>query len=122
MIRLFKLFLGLVAFVAFAYFGATVRLGDQTLFGHLHAIAGTKESQELVDGTKRAAEPLVDGVRRRIAGAPAGGGSATPGEATAEGPPAASPDAGPPHETISAGDRQKLRRLIGSADQLHANR
>jgi hypothetical protein len=41
------------------------------LFGHLHAIAGTKESQELFDGTKESAKPLVDDVRRRIAGSPA---------------------------------------------------
>jgi hypothetical protein len=36
----------------------------------LHNIAGTKESQELFDGTKESAKPLVDNVRRRIAGSP----------------------------------------------------
>jgi hypothetical protein len=102
MIRLFKLCFGLAAFCAFAWFGTTVQLGDRTLFGHLRAIAQTKESQELVDGTKRAAEPLVDGVKRRVTGAPPVA--------------AAAPDAGAaPQERVSAADRRQLRRIISSA-------
>jgi hypothetical protein len=124
MIRLFKLCLGLAGFVAFCWFGATVKLGSRSLFAHLRAIADTKESQELVDGTKHAAEPLVDGVRRRITG------HAAPSEATAQGPRGASPDggasggttAGDPEEKLTAADRQRLRRLIGSADRTHASR
>jgi hypothetical protein len=129
MIRLFKLCLGLAGFVAFCWFGATVKLGSRTLFAHLRAIADTKESQELVDGTKHAAEPLVDGVRRRITGHPA------PSEATAQGPRGASADggAGPgaggagatssdPEEKLTAADRQRLRRLLGSAERTHASR
>ena len=42
MFRLLKLCLSLAGFVAFAWFGATVKLGDRTLFGHLYAIAETK--------------------------------------------------------------------------------
>ena len=101
MFRLLKLCVALAAFCAFAWFGTTVQLGDRTLFGHLRAIAQTKESQELVDGTKRAAEPLVDGVKRRVTGAP---------------PVAAAPDAGAaPQEKVSAADRRQLRRIISSA-------
>ena len=105
MIRLFKLCVGLAAFCAFAWFGTTVQLGDRTLFAHLRAIAQTKESQELVDGTKRAAEPLVDGVKRRVTGAAA--------------PVAAAPEAGvhagAPQENVSSAERRQLRRIISSA-------
>src|SRR5882762_7886141 len=66
MFRLLKLCMSLAAFLVVAWFGATVKLGDRTLFEHLHAIGQTKESQELVDGTKKAAEPLVDDVKRRV--------------------------------------------------------
>jgi hypothetical protein len=58
-------------FAGFCWFGTQVQLGPHTLFGHLHAIAGTRESQELFDGTRASARPLVDDVRRRIAGVPA---------------------------------------------------
>jgi len=100
--RLIKLGVALVGFVAFAWFGATVKLGSQTLFEHLHAIGQTKESQELVDGTKQAAGPLVDDVRRRI------GSKAEP---------ATAPDAGAPEERVSASDQHQLRRLIRKVDR-----
>jgi hypothetical protein len=111
MFRMIKVMFMMAAFVALAWFGSTVKLGDRTLFGHLRAIGNTKESQELVDGTKQSAKPLVDDVRRRIAG-----------ETTTPAPPASpagatTPDAGPPQETVTAGDRRRLRRLIGAADQ-----
>ena len=64
MFRLLKLCLSLAGFLAFAWFGMTVKLGERTLFEHLHAIGQTKESKELVDGTKHAAGPLVDDVKR----------------------------------------------------------
>ena len=66
MFRLFKLGVALIGFAAFAWFGVTVKLGSQTLFQHLRAISQTKESQELVDGTRQAAGPLADDVRRRF--------------------------------------------------------
>ena len=68
MFRLIKLAIGLVGLMAFAWFGITVKLGERTLFQHVRAIGQTKESQELVDGTRQAAGPLVDDVRRRFTG------------------------------------------------------
>jgi hypothetical protein len=65
-----KLVAAVALFAGFCWFGTQVQLGSHTLFGHLHAIAGTQESQDLFDGTKESAKPLVDDVRRRIAGAP----------------------------------------------------
>jgi len=58
-------------FAGFCWVGTHLQLGPHTLFGHLRAIAQTKESQDLFDGTRESARPLVDDVRRRIAGVPA---------------------------------------------------
>ena len=104
MFRLFKLGVALIGFAAFAWFGVTVKLGSQTLFQHLRAISQTKESQDLVDGTRRAAGPLADDVRRRFK------------EGTADKP---APDAGvgPPEERVSAADRQALHHLIRRVDR-----
>ena len=104
MFRLIKLGITLVGFAAFAWFGVTVKLGSQTLFQHLRAIGQTKESQQLVDGTREAAGPLVDDVRRRFK------------EGTAD---RSAPDggAGAPEERVSAADRQALHHLIRRVDR-----
>src|SRR5260370_27761949 len=105
-----KFLFGLVLVAAFAWFGATVTLGSHTLFGHLQAISHTKESQDLLDGTKKSAQPLVDDVRRRIAGTPEAKAEEKPVEA------AVKPDPGPPQQTISTADRPKLLNLLGHTD------
>ncbi len=64
-----KLVAMVALFAGFCWFGTQVTLGSHTLFGHLHAIAGTTEAHDLFDGTRESAKPLVDDVRRRIAGA-----------------------------------------------------
>src|ERR1043165_9258543 len=87
MVRLVAL---VALFAGFCWFGTQVPLGSHTLFGHLHAIAGTRESQDLFDGTRESAKPLVDNVRRRIAGAP----DSTPSTAPASRMHDAHPDAG----------------------------
>jgi hypothetical protein len=58
-------------FAGFCWVGTHFTLGSHTLFGHLRAIAQTKESQDMFDGARQSAGPLVDDVRRRIAGVPA---------------------------------------------------
>src|SRR5436190_11574606 len=63
--KLAKLFIGLLGLGAFAWLGLTVPLGDKTLFGHLSAIGQSKESQQLVRGTKQ----KVGDLKKRIAGA-----------------------------------------------------
>jgi hypothetical protein len=119
--RLIKLGITLVGLAAFAWFGVTVKLGSMTLFQHLRAIGQTKESQELVDGTRQAAGPLVDDVRRMFqVGTKDGTKVATkvgkdgPQERTAA---KAAPDEGPPEEHVSAADRQALHRLIRRVDR-----
>lgn len=109
MFRILKLVIGLVALVAFVWFGANVPLGSQTLFQHLQAIGRTRETQDLLDGTRRSAQPIVDGVRKRLGGSNAENDSLkTP------------PDAGgPPAEQISQADRQRLRKVLGAGHQAH---
>jgi hypothetical protein len=102
--RLFKLGVALMGLAAFAWFGATVKLGSQTLFQHLRAIGETKASQDLVDGTKQAAAPLVDDVRRHI----------TSKTESAAAPP---PGRGGPEERLSSSERHELHRLIRKVDR-----
>src|ERR1700742_3276995 len=104
MFRLLKLCMSLAGFVAFAWFGATVKLGSRTLFEHLHAIGETKESQELVDGTKRAAEPLVDDVKRRIGHKGDKGDKGDKSERHAQ-LPAVPPDAGVAQDDFSPSEK-----------------
>jgi hypothetical protein len=131
--RLIKLGITLVGLAAFAWFGVTVKLGSMTLFQHLRAIGQTKESQELVDGTRQAAGPLVDDVRRKFQeGTKEGTKDGTKGgthlagqdgtksvkDGDKEGTAAkAAPDEGPPEEHVSAADRQALHRLIRRVDR-----
>lgn len=122
MVRLFKLCVAMAAFVAFAWFGTTVKLGPRTLFQHLRAIGQTQESRELVDGTRQAAEPLVEGVKRRLAGAAASETAPEPdvekSSETAKAPGPA-PEAGPapraPRERVSPADKRQLRKVIAEA-------
>jgi hypothetical protein len=117
--RLIKLGITLVGLAAFAWFGVTVKLGSMTLFQHLRAIGQTKESQELVDGTRQAAGPLVDDVRRKFQegtkeGTKDGKDVKEAREAKVEKP---APAEGPPEEHVSAADRQALHRLIRRVDR-----
>jgi hypothetical protein len=129
--RLIKLGITLVGLAAFAWFGVTVKLGSMTLFQHLRAIGQTKESQELVDGTRQAAGPLVDDVRRKFQEGTKEGSQGSK-EGTKDGPRVAkggpeankksaaakpSPDEGPPEEQVTPADRQALHRLIRRVDR-----
>jgi hypothetical protein len=109
MFRLIKLVIGLAGLVVFVWFGANVPLGSHTLFQHLQAIGRTRETQDLLDGTRQSAKPLVDNVRKRL------GGTNAEGEPTKE-----TADAGaPPAEEITSTDRQRLRKVLGTG---HASR
>ena len=116
MFRLFKLGIALIGFAAFAWFGVTVKLGSQTLFQHLRAISQTKESQELVEGTREAAGPLADDVRRKFQEGTAGTAKSGKATKTAE---RHTPDAGagPPEERVSSADRQALHHLLRRIDR-----
>jgi hypothetical protein len=121
-----KLLAFVVLFAGFCWFGTQIPLGSHTLFGHLHAISETKESQDLFDGTKQSAGPLVDHMRRRIAGVPAPAKEpGAPADETAHTASAASdrrPDGGAAQETLTGSERRRLRRLISSAEGASARR
>jgi hypothetical protein len=97
MFTLLKLGVSIVALLAFAWFGMTIKLGPRTLFEHLHAIGQTKESQELVDGAR-------DVVRHAAAK-----------EVGAPGVPPMSRDAGAPLERLSSSERRQLKYLLDKA-------
>jgi hypothetical protein len=108
--RLIKLLLGLAALAGFVWFGANVPLGSRTLFQHLQAIGRTRETQDLLDGTRESAKPLMDSVRRKAQEAlnektvlPADGGA-------------------PPAEELSDGDRQQLKKVLGGEHAAQADR
>jgi len=56
--------ISLVIFVVFVVFATTVPLGKRTLWGHVSRIWKAPETQELVDGVKDSAGPLVDKAKR----------------------------------------------------------
>ena len=111
MFTLLKLGVGVVALLAFAWFGMTFKLGERTLFEHLHAIGQTKESQELVDGTRQAVRHRVAGDRDdRADRAPAGAGRERDDRL-----PSVSRDAGAPLERLSSSEQRQLRYLLDKA-------
>jgi len=98
MFTLVKLGASIVALLAFAWFGMTYKLGSHTLFEHLHAIGQTKESQELVDGTRQAVQHGVE-EHEGVGGHPL------------------SRDAGAPLERLSSSERRQLKYLLDKAAQ-----
>jgi hypothetical protein len=70
---------------AFAFLGATVKLGNRTFFGHVRAIWHTEEAQDLKEGVKEKAGPAANRMKRGIeAGYNAmkdDGGDGSPGSA-----------------------------------------
>jgi hypothetical protein len=60
----FLFYVGLLA--VFIWFGATVPLGNHTLFGHVSRIWKSDETRDLVDGTKKAIKPAADKAKRAI--------------------------------------------------------
>ncbi len=105
MFRLIKLLIGLAGVALFIWFGANVPLGSRTLFEHMQAIGRTRETQDLLEGTRQSAKPIVDGVRKRLGSGPSGDDEQ--GRTT--------PDGGArPADEISEADRQRLRKLLGN--------
>jgi hypothetical protein len=106
--KLLKILVSLICMGAFAWWGFTVRLGNRTLFGHIAAIGASKESKELVRGTK---EKVAD-LKKRIVHHE-NQGLEVAGEASAR------PGAGPaakaaPAEHLTNADRRDMKRLLES--------
>ena len=84
---MFRALIWLVIIGAFIWFGATVKLGNRTFFGHVRAIWKTDEAQDLKHGVQEKAGPaakkLEKGVKAGINamkedGSGSGAGSAAP--------------------------------------------
>jgi len=101
--KLIKLFIGVVGLGAFVWYGLTVPLGGRTLFGHLSAIGQSRESQDLVRGTKE----KVGDLKKRIAG-----GESVKVEKSDK-PSEAAPQE--PQERLTKADRKEIRHFIDSA-------
>ena len=56
----------LIVIGAFIWFGATIKLGNKTFFGHVRAIWATEEVQDLKSGVKEKAEPAVHKVEKGV--------------------------------------------------------
>ena len=61
-----RLLVWLALIGAFAFLGATVKLGNRTFFGHVRAIWHTEEAQDLKEGVKDKAGPAAKRVKRGI--------------------------------------------------------
>lgn len=66
MFRFLKFLITLAIIGGLIWFGATVPLGKHTLFGHVRRIWNSKETQDLVEGTKEAAKPAAEKVKRAV--------------------------------------------------------
>lgn len=66
MLKLLRLLLSLALLGGFVWFGATVPLGNHTLFGHVGRIWRADETQDLVEGARDTARPAVEKVRRGV--------------------------------------------------------
>jgi|GEM_PF-3998117 len=64
--QLLKSLMSLAMIAAVVYVGATVPLGNKTLFGHFSAIWGSDEAQQLVDGVRESSGPMLDKLDRAV--------------------------------------------------------
>jgi hypothetical protein len=67
MFRLIRFFFSLLMFAVLIWFATTVPLGKRTLWGHLRAIWGTPEAQDLAHGTVEEAKKVAGRVREGAA-------------------------------------------------------
>jgi hypothetical protein len=101
--RLIKFLVGLALLAAFVWIGANVPLGSRTLFEHLQAIGRTRETKDLLEGTRESARPLMDSVRRKLAH-----------EAQEMGDKVLPTDGGvPPADDVPQTDREQLKKVLG---------
>jgi hypothetical protein len=60
MFSLVRFLFSLIIFAIVVWFAVSVPLGSRTLWGHLKAIAGTKEAKDFAEGTKEEAKKVAD--------------------------------------------------------------
>jgi hypothetical protein len=87
-------------FIGCLWWGLTVPLGQRTLFGHLSAIGQSRESQDLVKGTKE----KVGDLKKRIAG-----------DEVAKVEKSEKAGVVAPQERLTKADRKEIRHFIDTA-------
>jgi hypothetical protein len=63
---MFRALIWLVLIGAFIFFGATVKLGNRTFFGHVRAIWKTDEAQDLKHGVQEKAGPAAKKLEKGV--------------------------------------------------------
>ncbi len=63
---MFRILIWLVIAGVLVFCGATVKLGKRTFFQHVSAVWSTPEAQDMKNGIKEKAGPLVDKVERGV--------------------------------------------------------
>jgi len=115
MFRMLKFLLGIAALAVFVWVGANIPLGSRTLFEHLQAIGRTRETQDLLDGTKKAGKPFVDGVKDGVRRRLGASNAEVDDQGTASERATLAPDGGTaPADHVSDSDRDKLRKVLGA--------
>jgi hypothetical protein len=107
MFRIIRFLVGLVALVLFVWFGANIPLGSRTLFQHLQAIGRTRETRDLLEGTRDSAKPFVEGVRKRLS-------EVHVVNETRSSPKMMVDASAAPADEIPPADRQRLRKILGT--------
>ena len=64
MFRLLRFIFWTAVFFGFVYFALAVPLGNHSLAGHLMNLWRSPEGRELRDGTREAARPVIEKIRR----------------------------------------------------------
>jgi hypothetical protein len=107
--KLLKLGVAVACLGAFAWVAFTVPIGKRTLWEHGVAIGKSKESKELVQGTK----DTVTDLTKRIIPASQAKEPKQAGKDAAKNLKGEKPR--PSHEHLSSADRKEMRRLLDSA-------
>jgi len=114
--RLITFFASTVCLAVVVWLGLTVELGERTLFGHLRAISGSREAEQLLEGARTKVTEVVGieaAKRAERLKAEAEKGKGKDRDGRSDEPPGTAP-AGPPQEEVGESDRQGLRRIIDS--------
>jgi hypothetical protein len=111
--KLIKLIISVAALGVFVWWGLTVPLGDRTLFEHVTAIGQSKESQELVRGTKQ----KVGDLTKRMAVGDSTQAKSDKSDERGKKDEAQAPATKPaePQERLTNADRKEIRSFIDTA-------
>ena len=66
LLRVIRGLITLVVVGVLVFFGATVKLGKRTFFGHVSAIWNTQEAKDMREGVGEKAGPVVDKIERGV--------------------------------------------------------